>query len=276
MQLQDFPFDLDSIEVQFSTSSLWQTNDGAKQGSALKGKTYRLRPVNADGREGIFLMVLPDTKEILEWELIGISSCIMENEPYPSGEEETYLHVDFHVARKSSFYFWKALLPLYLLTGLAFSAFFFETDNLSDRNQTVATYFLAAFAMLYVVGEALPKTDFLTKIDKVIVLTTCTLATIGVASCFLYLLHLSGEEGKEQAKWWNVAIGFFLSILFTISNSWIFLPSCFRQMTTIAALKSSYAQVGDASTTKSDADTELPATLKEGFAYMPIDEVPSY
>ena len=47
MQLQDFPFDLDSIEVQFSTSSLWQTNDGAKQGSALKGKTYRLRPVNA-------------------------------------------------------------------------------------------------------------------------------------------------------------------------------------------------------------------------------------
>jgi len=42
--------------------------------------------------------------------------------------------------------------------------FHFDADNLSDRYSTVSAYFLAAFAMLYIVGEALPKTDFLTKI----------------------------------------------------------------------------------------------------------------
>ena len=42
--------------------------------------------------------------------------------------------------------------------------FHFDAVNLSDRYSTVSAYFLAAFAMLYIVGEALPKTDFLTKI----------------------------------------------------------------------------------------------------------------
>ena len=50
---------------------------------------------------------------------------------------------------------------------LSFGTFEFEVDNLSDRNASVSTYFLAAFAMLYVVGAALPKVDFLTKIDQV-------------------------------------------------------------------------------------------------------------
>ena len=61
----------------------------------------------------------------------------------------------------------KALVPLYFLMILSFGTFEFDVDDLSNRNGSVSTYFLAAFAMLYVVGEALPKTDFLTKIDKV-------------------------------------------------------------------------------------------------------------
>ena len=32
---------------------------------------------------------------------------------------------------------------------------------MEQRYNTIATYFLAAFSMMYVVGEAMPKTDFL-------------------------------------------------------------------------------------------------------------------
>ena len=41
---------------------------------------------------------------------------------------------------RSSYYFWKALMPLYLLTGLSMSTFHFDTDNLADRNATVLTW----------------------------------------------------------------------------------------------------------------------------------------
>ena len=45
----------------------------------------------------------------------------------------------------------------------------------------VATYFLAAFAMLYVVGECLPTTGFMTKIDWVLISTTVSIVLFGVA-----------------------------------------------------------------------------------------------
>lgn len=61
-------------------------------------------------------------------------------------QELTRVWVNFHVSRKSGYYFWKALLPLYLLTALSMGTFHFSTDNLSDRYSTVSTYFLAAFA----------------------------------------------------------------------------------------------------------------------------------
>ena len=49
---------------------------------------------------------------------------------------------------EAGYYFWKALLPLYLLTVLSMSTFHFETDDLVSRVGTVSTYFLSAFAML--------------------------------------------------------------------------------------------------------------------------------
>ena len=121
---------------------------------------------------------------IAEWELHGVSTKIKEKQD-GDGPSKSLVPVSLHVTRRSGYYFWKALLPLYLLTALSMSTFHFNTDNLSDRTATVSTYFLAAFAMLYVVGASLPKTDFLTKIDTVIVLTTLSLAFTGARAAFV-------------------------------------------------------------------------------------------
>ena len=53
-------------------------------------------------------------------------------------------------------------------------------DEIGDRAGVVSTYFLAAFAMLYVVGSYLPTTDYLTRMDYVIITTTGLLAIMGV------------------------------------------------------------------------------------------------
>ena len=56
-------------------------------------------------------------------------------------------------------------------------------------------------AVLYVVGAALPKTDFLTKIDIIIVLTTLSLGFTGLAS--LVLANIHSVAGEEEAAYWN-------------------------------------------------------------------------
>ena len=114
--------------------------------------------------------------EMHEWLLHGISTRVIAHPPKDRGSlEQTEVLLFFHLSRKSGFFFWKALLPLYLTVLLASAMFQFPVTDLENRTNVVATYFLAEAAMLYVVGESLPKTDFLTCIDQVIVLTMVTL-----------------------------------------------------------------------------------------------------
>ena len=106
----------------------------------------------------------------------------------------------------------KALLPLYFLMILSFGTFEFDVDNIEARSGSVSTYFLAAFAMLYVVGEALPKTDFLTKIDKV---RANALGGVGVQVCkwcTRVLVCVDSLDGRVWGCGWSLnrelAIGY--------------------------------------------------------------------
>lgn len=166
MELQDFPLDLDDIGIELLTGCLYRSLDGTTtMGEERHGKQYSVQMISRPG-EGDFISAKWSGR-IAEWTLHGVSCSIETLPPDQNGQEEIEVKLRYHVSRRASFYFWKALLPLYLLTVLSFSSFEFDVLDLSSRNDTTSTYFLAAFAMLYVVGEALPKTDFLTKVDKV-------------------------------------------------------------------------------------------------------------
>ena len=64
--------------------------------------------------------------------------------------------------------------------------------------------------MLYVVGGDLPKTDFLTKIDAVIVITTCLIGWCGIASLIINKIH--DDHGADAARDWNRSFEFSLYI----------------------------------------------------------------
>ena len=70
--------------------------------------------------------------------------------------------------------------------------------------------------MLYVVGESLPKTDLLTRIDKVIVLTTSCLVTIGITSVVLHRQSNTDLDRAEEWNTWSKALG----IGFPRSQGW--------------------------------------------------------
>ena len=84
--------------------------------------------------------------QLPEWSLRGFSiDCYTVNGGGPSVYAQSQIHL--HVKRHSSFYLWKIVLPLLLSS---FSSFFFDLDNLSDRNATSLTMFLATAALLFV------------------------------------------------------------------------------------------------------------------------------
>ena len=235
MDLHNFPFDMGSIELQFYTASHWLSLNGEKQCSgsrATSGKTYQLQQV-CKPDEGKWLNFLWNG-DIPEWTLRGVSTKIVEKDPNPQGQQHTNVPVSFHVTRKPGYYFWKALLPLYLLTFLSMSTFHFDCDDFKGRNSTVSTYFLAAFAMLYVVGDSLPKVNFLTPIDAVIVLTTVTITLIGIIS--LVLSKVEADLGEDAAERWNLIAEVAIFLSYVIANLIIFVPPYLELRRAVAKL----------------------------------------
>lgn len=175
----------------------------------LKGKKKTVNAVNTElGRDTV----------LNEWSLHGVSTKIDNYVDPAKYLGMTDLHIAIHISRSAGYYFWKALLPLYLLTIVSFTTFEFEVDDLSSRNDTVSTHFLAAFAMLYVVGASLPRTDFLTKIDIVIVLTTTLLVIIGITSVVVHRVAKKDDAALAMAEKWNTRIEVGLLALYATIN----------------------------------------------------------
>jgi len=229
MHLKDFPFDVDTIDLTFRTASHWRSGDGGQEGDLGKGKSYRIRPISSPV-EGKLFQLLWDGA-LPEFYLLGMSMRIEEKPPTASGQEVTNVHLHFNVSRHSSFYFWKALFPIWLLATLCFASFMFETDDLANRMSTVLTLFLASFTMLYVVGESLPKTDFLTKIDLVIIVTSAVLAGTAGASCAIVAIHR--RRGPAVAESANLIASLLLAVCNILANVVILTPPILRKMHSI-------------------------------------------
>jgi hypothetical protein len=166
MDLRQFPFDTDSIELKFKAMA-----------SRQKGATGRLFTANATHwtaravetyNEKTSTVAFYST-HVNQWSIRGYKIGIRETRVQAGNFSFFDFVVGINVSRHCGFYFWKVVLPLYFLMAMSFSTFMFEVDELEQRVNVISTMFLAAFAVLYVVNELVPKTDFLTKIDKLII-----------------------------------------------------------------------------------------------------------
>ena len=123
MDLREFPFDLDTVDLNFMTGSHWQSKDGKRHGSMANSRSYRLRRVH-DPAEGRWLE-LKWPGDVSEWTLHGASTILRDDPKSVSGTENSWLFIKFHLSREFGYYFWKALLPLYMLNVLSLTGFHF-------------------------------------------------------------------------------------------------------------------------------------------------------
>jgi hypothetical protein len=239
MDLKAFPFDVCGVDIEFVTLSLWSTKNGDRKGAMAKGRSYFVRQVSRKG-EGKWLL-MKFNGAIPEWNPLVITTTLKELPTNANGQDMTSLVICYHVTRKTSFYFYKVIVPLYLLTILSFFVFFFPDtfDDLPDRINFIATCFLASAAMLYVISAELPKTDFLTPIDKMILFSVSTLLLECVASCCLLLFDDSYDHVML-----NAAFGGGCFALYVIGNIGIFLPAQLKGKQTIAEIQNKQKKDG--------------------------------
>jgi hypothetical protein len=132
MDLRQFPFDLDAVNVTLSTLSRWMSYDQTRHGKSTS-RMYRVRPVS-DPVEGHYMQL--SIGNIAEFELHGVSSKIEEQAMNLANEERTYIYFGLHVSRQYGYYFYKVLVPLYSLTLLHLQVYLFDPRALTDRIAT--------------------------------------------------------------------------------------------------------------------------------------------
>ena len=182
MDLHLFPLDTDTLDITFFASDCYRRNGE----SNVNYKTdYRLLFIGWQFATPFFPEATP-----YGWDIVSSTVKYVWHD-FP----QDVLQIQLHLKRHVNFYFFKVVFPLLLITCLNFMGFFLEDDNLGERLAHNITLFLSALALLYVVGQDLPKTTFLTSIDRIVVVT---LTLIFVTSLHFVFLKKLAEESVSS------------------------------------------------------------------------------
>jgi len=223
MKLHAFPFDADVIEMHLH------------QNERSSRDEYVLRPYEDPDEEKaavrFFFGVFDD---LTEFDVVGHSRECFES---IGGNQVEYSQckVALHVVRRWQYYAWKVAMPVLLCTVFSFSALFFpidderelkdvgsttpgifspqmDADALSERNNVAATMLLASSALLYVVASTLPKTSYLTTMDKFVLMNLSMQFAVAVVSwvtCGVFFPVTTKDAN-------NVNLAFFCTLLFLL------------------------------------------------------------
>jgi len=202
MNLRAFPFDEDEIKITF-----YQVD-----GDSSDDYCY----VAHEPADGCVQTFFPhDT--VTEFDITGFST---ESFTYTTGFKGTVFQVHFHLRRRSIYYIWKVVFPLFLSTVFSFTSFLYHKDEIADRNNTALTMFLATVAILFVVGSSLPKVPYLTQIDKYVLISLVTQFLVALSAWVVY--GGFGELGPDEADWLDTASKAAIPGLYVLATAGLF------------------------------------------------------
>ena len=180
--LSIFPFETDTVVLNFAADKCYlkngETNANYKTEFRLlfKGWAFDVAPGPNVAPYG--------------WELV---STVVE----PLGQEGFHdiIQIKLNMKRKIGFYLCKVVLPLILITCLNFMGFFL--DEFPDRLANNVSLFLAAQALLYVVGSELPRGTFNTAIDRIVLITLTLIFATSIHFAVLWRLDKRDQFAEQ-------------------------------------------------------------------------------
>ena len=132
---------------------------------------------------------------------------------------------NFHLVRIASFYVYKILFPLWLITISSMVTFGIDTQDLQGRLEVLFTLMLSTIALMYVVQEQIPKISFLTMIDKIV---NATLFNLALSVLFSYLVSTVPDSGRM-----NMIMSVTNQVVYWIANIAFIIPPYMRFRKTI-------------------------------------------
>jgi hypothetical protein len=103
--------------------------------------------------------------ELAQWQILGLKATQERRAIGKSNRQIAELEIDLLVKRRYRYYLWKVFLPLLLMVGIAYSAFWIKIDDYYTQISITLTAILTEIAFLFAISNSLPKVPYLTFID---------------------------------------------------------------------------------------------------------------
>lgn len=142
-----------------------------------------------------------DSLQIPGWKLGGWSSQVFRHEYGTTfGEEQTasaYSAAQFsiEISRPLSFFYWKLLLPLFIVLGAALSALLIRPQDLDVRSALPAGALLTAIFLQKSYSDGLPDLGYLILMDKIYLVAYALIVLTLVRAIFAYKATVDAEPG---------------------------------------------------------------------------------
>ena len=168
---EDFPFDTQKLVVRFKTGV----------GNFIETKNFTL----LTPEEGVFLnlerFINPETNKLKAWKIkkdgILVKNNIINEDAYDiyskkiNSRSENVLDIEIIIERNWSHYVWKIMLPVFLILCVAWYVLWIPTEKYEARLNTSIIALLALIAYNFVFQDDIPKLEYLTDMDRFILLS---------------------------------------------------------------------------------------------------------
>ncbi|MBX3248701.1 MAG: hypothetical protein KF901_16105 [Myxococcales bacterium] len=186
VDLRRFPFDTQALDIVFASFS-WDA------------RHVRLVPLEA--RVG-----WNEEHHTLEWNVRDLRVEVRERREARSEHPFSELVAVITVERDPGFYLWKLVVPLLLITMLAWTTFWMSGEATSARMQRTFIAVLSVVAFHKVIADNLPRISYLTFLDGVVYLVFAITAAVIIQIILVHRAERAGQPERSErldrtARW---------------------------------------------------------------------------
>ena len=183
MNLQEFPFDIQVLDVNFETSS--HTKD------EVDLRMKRNTGSNVESK-------LTNEGGLAEWEFTSLRE--VEHDRMLEFDQSMYSTVEIQIVvqRLSGYYVKKIVVTILLIVAMSFSVFWMKPDDVGDRVGISATMSLTTIAFNFEIQGSLPRVNYLTHMDKFLTFCFGLVITTVLENVLVYEMDKKGYSDTAK------------------------------------------------------------------------------
>lgn len=176
--LKTFPFDKQKLVFEIANVDTFDEY-------AIDYKTYTVRAVDSYFKNG----------NINGWNLNGyeIKNTVFKG---PIGENYSGIEIILEIERKTGYYIYKVILPILLILLVCWSVMWIDPKELESKLTITIVCLLSLIAYNFVIDKELPKLEYLTVLDWIILVSYVYATIPNFLSIFLFQMFKKKQKRK--------------------------------------------------------------------------------